>query len=366
MPAVIISTCGTSLLSGGAIDNDLRKLLSSHANAGDWNELPEDVSHTLKQHCISRETELLAGDESLARRMSAELNSLLSWHKEYNGTKQDTYILLATDTVLGRQTAESVEKWLQARGHTTQIMSESGLRTRNLTEFRESLSGLSRKLIDMLNGYKQAGYEIYFNLTGGFKGLNGFIQALSTLYADKTFYLFERSEELLFIPKLPFQLNAQQLVNEHLHAFRRLSLSLECKPAQLASIPDSLLFQIEEHITLSEWGELIWQQGHKGIYQQGLLPSISAQVRYDEGFAASTKDLTPALLSIVNQRISALGAYAEGGCKNALSSLDPKPLQHQIYKKRNLWECDLDNHHRIFMVKDGNNFLLEKVGKALH
>ena len=68
----------------------------------------------------------------------------------------------------------------------------------------------------------------------------------------------------------------------------------------------------------------------------------------------------------MNQRIAELAVYAEGDCKNALKSLDPKPLQEKQYKDKNLWECDLDSHHRIFMVKDGFHFTLLDVRKALH
>lgn len=65
-------------------------------------------------------------------------------------------------------------------------------------------------------------------------------------------------------------------------------------------------------------------------------------------------------------RIAALAEYTENDCKHALKSLDPKPLQSPQHKEVKRWECDLDPHHRIFMIKDGYTFMLEKVDKALH
>lgn len=366
MPSLILSTCGTSLLTGGGISDELRRMLREQANAVDWASMPEDVAHRLQSHAQRREEQLLSAETSEVQRMSAELNSLLSWREQQASHPQDMYMLLTTDTVLGRTVTDSIARWLEKHGLATSIMSADGLRTARLNEFRESLSELVKQLVDTLTGYQETGYSIRFNLTGGFKGLNGFLQALSTIYADQTFYLFEGSKELLFIPKLPFTLDAKKLIVEHLHAFRRLSHALPVTEVEYKKIPETLLFAIDNDIMLSEWGELLWQSSYKEIYKQQLLPSISDRVLYSDGFEASTKGLSPDIMGIVNARIADLAEYAENNCQHALKSLDPKPLQTKMYKERNLWECDLDPHHRIFMVKHGYTFILENVGKALH
>lgn len=366
MPSFILNTCGTSLLTGGKITDELRSALREYANAATWEAMPVDVAQRLKRHAQEREKQLLEADENTVRRLSAELNGLLSWQEQQPSNVKDMYMLLATDTALGKQTAESISRWLEAKGYTTNIISANGLRTASLNEFRESLSELVKKLIETLTGYQASGYNIHFNLTGGFKGLNGFLQALSTLYADQTFYLFEGSKELLFIPKLPFSLDADAIINNNLTAFRRISQGLSVTGLDYQKIPDSLLFAVDDEVMLSEWGELLWQASYKKIYQQGLLPSISERVIYADTFEASMKGLPAHILEIVNARITDLAVYAENNCKQALKTLDPKPLQQKHYKERNLWECDLDPHNRIFMVKSGYSFTLEKVDKALH
>lgn len=366
MPSLILSTCGTSLLTNGGIPDDLRRLLNKHANSRDWSVMPADEAHTLQQHANSRQQSLLAADEQQVRRLSAELNGLLSWQQrsETPVSPQDMYLLLATDTALGQATAQSVCAWLQKQGHSATIISATGLNTASLNSFRQALSGLVKDLHEQLSSYKASGYSINFNLTGGFKGLNGFLQALSTIYADNAFYLFEGSSEVMLIPSLPLTLDAEQVIKQNLRAIRRLSQNLPVIAKDCSNIPELLLFSIDQERVLSEWGELLWRNSQSKLYKQGLYPSISERVIFGEAFEASTRNKSPELLAIINQRIDDLAVYAEGDCKQALKSLDPKQLQGSQH--RSLWECDLDDHHRIFMRKDGHTFFLEKVDRALH
>ena len=365
MPSLILNTCGTSLLTNGGISDDLRRLISKYSNYKQQ-DIEPDVFVNLQKHVEQRRQLLLQADEANAQKNSAELNSLLSWQSQHILNSQDIYYLLATDTYLGQYTADSIALWLQQRGCQTQVISSDGLNTASLQGFRQSLSSLVKQLAELFDGYRANGYAVYFNLTGGFKGLNGFLQALSTIYADQTFYLFESSQELLYIPKLPFLLD-ENIIHRHLYAFRRLSNDLPVQRNDWKEIPDSLLFQLDEQtVVLSEWGELLWHSGYKQIYQQELLDSISERVIYADTFEVSTKSLSPQILQIINERIAELASYTENDCKHALKSLDPKPLQEKQYKDRNLWECDLDPHHRIFMQKQGYSFVLEKVTKALH
>lgn len=365
MPKFILTTCGTSLFTNG-ISSELRSDFFKYANQRHWADMPNDVALRLQQHAELQQQKLLASETDLVKRMSAELNSLLTWQQEEIKDVQDIHYLLATDTALGKATAEIIQNWLQSQGYIAMVITASGLNTANFKNFRESLTELVSRLIEQLESYKAQRYQIVFNLTGGFKALNGFLQAFSTIYADETFYLFESSNEVLSIPKLPFSLNAEHLIQEHILAFQRLEAGLTVNESVTQPIPNTLLFYIDSEVTLSEWGILLWKNSYKELYKAKLWPSISERVSFAPDFEKSTRGLEPQILQIVNQRIVDLAVYAEGDCKHALSSLDPKPLQEKQYKDKNLWECDLDPHHRIFMVKDGFHFILQEVHAALH
>lgn len=365
MPNFILTTCGTSLFSNG-ISNELRGEFFQYTNQKKWEDIPVDIALRLQQHAQQQKTKLLASESGIVRRMSAELNSLLAWYDKNTADAQDVHLLLATDTILGTATAEIIQIWLQNQGYTVFTISASGLNTASFQGFRESLSELTANLVEQISGYRANGYQILFNLTGGFKALNGFLQALSTIYADQTIYLFESSTEFLMIPKLPFKLDAESIITENMRSFRRLSDGLVISQQECLLIPSTLLFYIDDEVTLSEWGMLLWQNCYKALYKTKLWPSISERIIFSADFEKSTKDLDSQVLHIVNQRITDLAVYAEGDCKYALKSVDPKPLQEKQYKNQNLWECDLDPHHRIFMKKEGFIFTLEYVDKALH
>lgn len=365
MPNLILHTCGTSLFTNG-IANELRQDFFKYSNVKAWQDIPEKIKCALQKHIQAQQQKLLEADEALVKKISAELNSFLTWQHHHVASKQDVHLLLATDTALGQATAAILQEWLTSKGYICVSMSSSGLNTANFQSFRESLSDLTKQLVEQVSSYKESGYQIIFNLTGGFKSLNGFLQALSTIYADETFYLFESSHEVLSIPKLPFSFNTREVILNALTQFRRLAADLKVNKNDLSNMSDILFFEIDGDYTLSEWGSLIWQSGFAQLYREKLYPSISNRIIFGHDFEKSTKDLDPAIVSILNHRLDDLAVYTENDCKQALKSLDPKPLQEKQYKDQNLWECDLDPHHRIFMKKDGYTFTLERVNKALH
>jgi hypothetical protein len=47
---------------------------------------------------------------------------------------------------------------------------------------------------------------VVFNLTGGFKSLNGYLQTVAMISADRCAFLFEGAPELMEIPRLPVRL----------------------------------------------------------------------------------------------------------------------------------------------------------------
>jgi CRISPR/Cas system-associated protein Csm6 len=124
-------------------------------------------------------------------------------------------------------------------------------------------------------GYKDSGYEVLFNLTGGFKSLQGYLNVVGMFYADEIVYIFERSTELLRIPRLPIQINADSIQNyaaqlammEHDHIF---------SPDDLSGLPEGMLYYLDEsHATLSNWGKLIWLRQKNDVFQ-----TTTAKVRY--------------------------------------------------------------------------------------
>jgi putative CRISPR-associated protein (TIGR02619 family) len=367
MPArhLIVSTCGTSLLTNGA-DSALRQLLVKHANARDPGGVPEAERPLIEARIAECRQTLSAADEPALARASAELNGLLCLAGGPLEQAHGHHVLLCTDTWLGEATARMVMDVLSSAGHGTELLRVADLVTGDLARFRVALAELVRWCEQTLPGYRNAGYRVVFNLTGGFKSVQGFLQALGMLYADESVYVFEGSRELLRLPRLPIRMDAGETVRRHLSVFRRLAAGLPVGAAECAGIPEPLLFEIDGSAALSEWGELVWAQTRRELYGEKVFDPPSRRLAFGAGFGKSLEDLPADRLRHVNERIDALARHLEQGGAN-LNSLDLKklatPRQGATHEVDAWADADV---RRLYGRFDGESFILERLGPALH
>ncbi|MFQ3679499.1 MAG: putative CRISPR-associated protein, partial [Pseudanabaenaceae cyanobacterium] len=212
-PWFILSPCGTSILTNGATEAQ-RKSLSQYANAQTLAEIPEGDRNLLEKRIDEVKSKLAQATEKEAAQMSAELNGIIKLYKGQLQGAGDSHCLLCTDTWLGETTARLVASWLQQKMGVSQVAvhRQTDLRTADVMEFQSALSDLVRWAEETIPGYQAAGYHVVFNLTGGFKSVQGFLQTLAMFYADETIYIFETATDLLRIPRLPVRLNVLEEV----------------------------------------------------------------------------------------------------------------------------------------------------------
>lgn len=361
----ILSPCGTSLLTNQAKDNE-RKLVGKHANIKQSNQLPQQESKILEFLVNQVEGQLMESDISSASRMSAELNGIIKYYNSQLVPNHDYHLLLCTDTWLGEKTANLVAKWLRNKGFIVEVKRQIDLQTEDLASFQCALSEIVKWCDETVSGYQKSGYKIVFNLTGGFKSVQGFLQTLATFYADETVYIFETAKELLRIPRLPVEMAAENTVRDNLLTFRRLSMNLPV--SDTFGIPETLLLKINGSTTFSPWGDIVWQQTKKKIYQGQLHPSPSNKLKFSDPFNRSLNRISPERILLVNEKIDFLARYLETEGNFNLKSLDFKPLKgnplppstHEI----DAWS-DQDAK-RIFGHYENNIFVLDKLDNALH
>lgn len=199
---VIVSTCGTSVLTHQTPD-EFRTLLNRLSNR-QQDELGEHLS-AVEAHIAQRRDQMRTADIETARKMSAELNGILG---VYGGTlppeaRSDRHLLVASDTYLGNTCARIVADWLTANGiPDVQVCVIKNLVTDSLETFRFGVQELVQWCEETLPGHRKT-YRIIFNLTGGFKGVQGVMNTLAHAYADEIVYIFETGRDLLRIPTLP-------------------------------------------------------------------------------------------------------------------------------------------------------------------
>lgn len=281
---LIISTVGTSLLTN-QIDRQNEGHwfleLSNHANET-LTQVPNSVKEKLDILKERAKVQLSQGTLTKIRRASAELNGIYGiYNNDLSQGKQDLHYLIATDTAQGQTTAEIVRDYLLNQGISVNIYTPKGLSTANTSVFSDGIDQIIIWLRETIKPY-QADYQIYFNLVGGFKSLQGYLNTLAMFYADAIAYIFEgESSELIIIPRLPITLNLS-LIEAHKLPLLLMSASADLNPSDYPNIPEALVYILDQEMTLSTWGKLVWGEAKESILSDKLIdfPSLV----YEESF----------------------------------------------------------------------------------
>lgn len=322
---LIISTCGTSLLTNNA-SNEVRPLLIRHANLKNDSDCPYEERLLIDNHLRQRANEVKQASDAELAKLSAEMNAIFKFY-DGNPTPQDMHILIHTDTWLGRETGNLLSEVLSQRGFSVDTPTISDLRTQDLDSFQLALSELVKWAVETLPAYQQQQYKVVFNLTGGFKSIQGFMQTLAMLYADETVYIFESNKELLRLPRLPVRLDGEQIVRDNLTVLRQLALGLPVSRDAVDALPETLVLRLDTERALSPWGELLWQQHKTAVYREGLHAAPSAKIQFTDNFQRSIAGLSPDRYEKLNTQIDKLALYLHSQRATNLASLDVKTLR---------------------------------------
>ncbi len=370
-PLLILTPCGTSLLTN--CYREKTGIIYKYANKQSREDIERVSKEDLKIIDYTLEMarkKLLSGSEGAsyeeARRLSAEINGILGIYGGYIPKRKDYHWLLSTDTYLGRETAKMIEEWLRLKSENISVnrTSQKDLQTENLIYFQSSLVDLIKTFEEQIPKYREK-YKIIFNLTAGFKAIQGFLQSIFHFYADEAVYIFEKSEELMRIPRLPIKLDTENEVKSHLKIFRRLSKGLPVD--DFGDFPEIFLFRIDDQHSLSVWGEIVWKRTKDKIYQEDIWDSPSGKIKFSKHFLSTVKNLPPDRCKILNEQIDDLARFIETG-KHNISSLSFKSLKgkpkkistHEFYA----WS-DGDAERVFCHFDEKGNLILDELGEHL-
>jgi hypothetical protein len=247
---------------------------------------------------------------------------------------------------------------------TVEIKNINDLQTNDLSRFESAMSELVKMAKDDIEMYKDE-YHIVFNLSGGFKSVQGFMQTLAMFYADETIYLFLDQTTLMRIPKLPIKFADREYIEQNLTTFRKLSLGFKINVQ--TKLSKLYCFNIDNDFTLTSWGELIWSEYRSEFYSKELLSPVGKLVRFSKEFEKNVKDLENHRIKILNEKIDLLSKYLKLKGEN-LSTLDFKSLKGGDYKgsthEFDAWH-DQDAK-RCFGHFEGKIFVIDRLDRGLH
>jgi putative CRISPR-associated protein (TIGR02619 family) len=224
------------------------------------------------------------------RDMSAELNGIYGLYEEdLNKASKDMHYLLATDTAQGQVTAGIVHKFLRDKKLITEIFTPKGFSTENDEVFSNGIDSLLNWFEEIIPGYKNSGYEICFNLVGGFKAIQGFANTIGMFYADKIIYVFEGSRKIITIPRLPIAIN-HSVIKPVEFALMAAEHSISIKLSKLKNVPESLLYICDDEATISNWGKLTWNNCKYNLFTKDLLqfPGLAYEKSFGKDYLRDT------------------------------------------------------------------------------
>ena len=276
----VLSTIGTSSLTN-QINNDdpneWRRLLRDSANrqTEELDSETETVIDTLAERAFKK---LLQDDPKLNCRISAELNGI---YGIYNGrfpqNSPDQHYLICTDTAQGQKTGELIQDFLRDQGFNASIHTPEGFSTKDTAAFTTGIKNLIQWLEENVSCQRASGYRVIFNLVGGFKSLQGYMNTFGAFYADEVIYIFEsETADLITIPRLPIQIDTT-VMQKHRTEFALMAAGKSYPRSELEDIPETLLEFLEEDddatdTGLSTWGTLIWNRTKADLLAEKLLP----------------------------------------------------------------------------------------------
>jgi putative CRISPR-associated protein (TIGR02619 family) len=204
--------------------------------------------------------------------------------------------LLATDTALGRLAAEIIREYLVSNGLTASIYAPAQLSTANPSRFSRGIKTLIKWCEKTIPGYRRSGYRVIFNLTGGFKSLQGYLNIVGMFYADRLVYIFEGSQELLTVPRLPIRV-AHEALHEHRVPLAMMAQGDLIPRKRISAIPGGLLETDAGLATLSDWGLLIWTRARDELLGDEPLdfPRLAYSARFRKAFDRATPSQRVAL-----------------------------------------------------------------------
>jgi putative CRISPR-associated protein (TIGR02619 family) len=366
MPNIIISTVGTSLLTNqvdrkNPDEESWFKLLFDCANekvAGITAEVTQIIS-TLRQRA---ESKLKDADHTTIRRLSAELNGIYGIYEDnLDRGKVDIHYLIATDTAQGQTTAEIIRDFLCQRNiPNVNIQSPKGLSTSSTKDFSSGvddlITWLESEIVPM-----RASYQVYFNLVGGFKSLQGYLNTLGMFYADKIIYIFEgKGSQLITIPRLPIDIDIEQL-KPHAVTLALLAEGDGLDSSAIADISEGLIGEVDGKYILSSWGLLIWRRTKQVLLGGKLLefPGLGYQDKFRADFN-SQNDVTKRVdLQETLARVSYLFTTHQGNTQ----ALTGGGLQYAPLKGQNIDHFRVNQGMRVSCRVEGGKLVLYRYGE---
>jgi len=201
---------------------------------------------------------------------SAEIKSIIKIAKD----EPVIVHLLATDSILSVLAAEIIKDWFQNKQATKFNNSYQqdviqDLQVESIKDFKQGLTNLVTRFYVIVGKYFEP-KEFVLNITGGYKALIPFMTILGQVNRIDIRYIFEDTEGVLEIPRLPLKRD-NELFEKYLEVFQTIDDKVELNTAeyyQFSQDAESCLefYQNGKTFCLNSLGLIFWEDYRKQFY----------------------------------------------------------------------------------------------------
>ncbi|UNC93177.1 hypothetical protein [Candidatus Contubernalis alkaliaceticus] len=366
MPCAIISSLGTSLLTNFAT-NGVKKIVHLTANSKSG-EIQKEQIRIIEELRIKVESRLKESKPQVFRKYSAELNGIYGYY-EVSGLKdesleRDVHFLIASDTYQGQLTGKLIMNHLKCTGFKhVEIITPEGFNTKNTKNFKNGVSKIVKWCESTVSPYRESRYHIVFNLVGGFKSLQGYLNTLGMFYADEIIYIFDGvGSDLIRIPRLPVKMDEFPVLREQAVLFALMEHGYFACKNEVQGIPELMLEDDGDCYTLDPVGLLLWERNKVEILGSSELlsfPGLLMQDSFSKDFNSVKENKKKAVIQ--NDLAKASLLFKEKGLAGLRSD---GGFLYETYKnvKGNVGHFRLDQDWRISCLPDGDILRLRHVG----
>lgn len=330
-----------------------------------YHEDVADIITTLQE----RAAEKLNGEVEDIREASAELNGIYGlYNEQLSQGSQDIHWLIGSDTAQDQVTATMLEEFLRQQGLNINVYTPPGLSASSTEVFTNGIDELLNWIDDIVPGYKDSGYQICFNLVGGFKAIQGFANTIGMFYADEIIYIFEGSRDIITIPRLPIQVDTSAINPVQ---FALMAAGAWIAISELNNVPETLIFKVDDTATLTNWGRLIWNRSKEDLLSGELLqfPQLMYEPSFRRDYDRITDKQEKVKLHETLAKVSHLLMKHNG---NTAPLRSDGGVQYEVYERTERNQIEGLAHFRVTQalrvscVTSGNVLILRHYGSNLH
>lgn len=215
----IITTVGTSLITNSGVNCD-----SIRGKKFNKEYFDGKAKNNYAKRIIQKEQDLL----NYLERESGTCAEIASIQKIDSEGDADI-LLICTETKLSYLCGRALKSFLEGKSRNVELKYIQDLQVKNKQNFEnKGLSNLVKEIEKY--GKRHGWYDIYLNITGGYKAIIPFLTLIGQMKGLPIFYIFEESDsakyELIKIPQLPISFDWEMLY-EYSSVFNKLNRGVE-------------------------------------------------------------------------------------------------------------------------------------------